>query len=49
MGNSKEIKVVSGNGKKIKISDVKEHLDIEKPKDDIKKDKIIIPKEKGKK
>ena len=46
MANSKKIKVVPGKGKNIKISDVKEHLNIEKPKDDVNKEKIVIPKQK---
>lgn len=46
MANSKRIKVVPGKGKNLKISNVKDHLNIEKPKEDIKKDKIIIPTEK---
>lgn len=46
MGNSKKIKIVSGKGKNIKISDVKEHLNIEKPEETIKKQKVIIPKQK---
>lgn len=49
MGNSKNIKIISGNGKNLNISDVKEHLDLEKPKDDVKKEKIIIPTGKEKK
>lgn len=44
MGKTKKIKIVSGNGKNLKISDIKDHLDIEKPKEDVDKDKIIIPK-----
>lgn len=46
MPNSKKIKIVPGKGKNIKISDVQEHLNIEKPKDDVNKEKIVIPKEK---
>ncbi len=46
MADSKKIKVVPGEGKNIKISDVKEHLNIEKPSNTTKKDKIIIPKNK---
>lgn len=46
MANSKKIKVVSGKGKNLKISNVKDHLDIEKPKEDVDKEKIIIPTEK---
>lgn len=43
MKNTKKIQVVSGKGKNIKISEVKEHLDIEKPQEETKKQKIIIP------
>lgn len=46
MANSKKIKVISGKGKNLKISNVKDHLEIEKPKEDIDKEKIIIPTEK---
>ena len=46
MANSKRIKVVPGKGKNLKISNVKDHLNIQKTKEDIKKDKIIIPTEK---
>ncbi len=46
MANSKKIKVVSGKGKNLKISNVKDHLDIEKPKEDVEKKKKIIPTEK---
>ena len=34
----KEIKIVSGDGSELNISDVEKHLDIQKPK---QKDKII--------
>ena len=45
-----KIKVVPGKGKNIKISDIKEHLEIEKPQDEIvEKDKIIIPTKKDSK
>lgn len=45
MSNNKKIKVISGKGKNIKISDIKDHLNIEKPKEDEnKKNNIIIPK-----
>ena len=43
MKNSKKIQVVSGKGKNIKISDVQEHLEIEKPQEETRKQKIIIP------
>ncbi len=46
MANSKKIKVISGKGKNLKISNVKDHLNIEKPKEDVDKEKIIIPTEK---
>ena len=46
MTNSKKIKVIPGKGKNLKISDVKEHLNIEKPREDVKKEKIVIPKQK---
>lgn len=46
MADSKKIKVVPGKGKNLKISNIKDHLNIEKPKEDVEKDKIIIPTEK---
>ena len=47
MSKKNKIKVVPGKGKNIKISDIKEHLEIEKPQDEIvEKDKIIIQKNK---
>lgn len=46
MANSKKIKVVPGKGKNLKISNVEDHLEIEKPKEDVDKEKIIIPTEK---
>ena len=46
MANSKKIKVIPGKGKNLKISDVKDHLNIEKPQEDVKKEKIVIPKQK---
>lgn len=49
MANSKKIKIVPGKGKNLKISEIKDHLDIEKPKDDVDKNKIIIPSEKQEK
>jgi len=45
MGN-KKIKIVSGNGKDLNISDVKDHIKMDKKKENITKDKIIIPTEK---
>lgn len=47
----KKIEVVSGNGKKLEISDVSTHLSIAKPKikdDDDKKQEIVIPQVKKK-
>ena len=50
MSKKNKIKVVPGKGKNIKISDIKEHLEIEKPQDEIvEKDKIIIPTKKDSK
>jgi|GEM_PF-2073882 hypothetical protein len=50
MSKKNKIKVVPGKGKNIKISDIKEHLGIEKPQDEIvEKDKIIIPTKKDSK
>lgn len=44
--DKKEIEVVNGNGKDLDISPVSEHLEIEKPKEDLKKEHIVIPQEK---
>lgn len=46
MKEKKKIKVVSGDGKNLDISPVYQHLEVEKPRDDNKKENIIIPKEK---
>ncbi len=43
---SKKIEIVSGNGKDLNISPVYDHIDIEKPKEDKEKKKIIIPENK---
>lgn len=43
MEDKKEIEIVSGNGKDLNISPVYDHIDIEKPKEDKEKKKIIIP------
>lgn len=43
MSDEKKINIVSGNGKDLNISPVYEHLEIEKPKKEEKKD-IVIPK-----
>lgn len=41
-----KIKIVSGNGKDLDISDVRDHIKMDKKKDEVNKDKIIIPTEK---
>jgi hypothetical protein len=46
MEDKKDIKIVSGDGKDLDISPVYDHIDIEKPKEDKEKKKIIIPDEK---
>jgi hypothetical protein len=43
---NKKIRIVSGNGKDLDISDVKDHIKIDKKKEEVNKDKIIIPTEK---
>lgn len=43
MSDNKKINIVSGNGKDLNISPVYEHIEIEKPKKEDKKD-IVIPK-----
>lgn len=43
---SKKIEIVSGNGKDLNISPVYDHIDIEKPKEEKEKKKIIIPNDK---
>lgn len=43
---NKKIKIVPGNGKDLNISDVKDHIKMDKKKENINKDKIIIPTEK---
>lgn len=49
MSKQRKIKIVPGKGENINISEIKEHLDLEKPQDDVDKDKIIIPTKKNKK
>ena len=50
MEKKKNIEVVSGNVNDLNISPVYDHINIEKPKEDKKKKKIIIPdNKKGKK
>lgn len=43
MSEEKKIKIVSGTGKDIDISDVKDHIKLEKKKKEVDKNKIIIP------
>lgn len=47
MSDEKEIKVVNGNGDELEISPVYDHLDIEKP-DTNKRKEIVVPKIKKK-
>lgn len=47
MSDDKEIEVVNGNGEELEISQVYEHLEIEKPNMEKKKD-IVVPKVKKK-
>ena len=44
--SDKEIKIVPGNGKDLNISDVNDRIKIDKKKEEVNKDKIIIPTEK---
>lgn len=44
----KEIEIVSGNGKDLNISPVYDHIDIERPKEEKEKKKVIIPNGKKK-
>ena len=45
----KKIEVIDGDGKKLDISPVYEHLNVVKPKtNEEKKKKVIVPKEKKK-
>lgn len=48
MSDNRKIEVVNGNGDDLEISPVYDHLDIEKPNTEKKKE-IVIPKEKKKK
>ena len=45
----KEIDVVSGDGSEIEISPVYDHIILEKPNKNEKKENIVIPKEKKEK
>ena len=44
--DNKKIEIVSGNVKDLNISPVYDHIDIEKPKEEKEKKKIIIPNDK---
>ena len=44
--DEKNIEIVSGNGDDLNISPVYDHIDIEKPKEENKKKKVIIPEKK---
>jgi len=44
--DNKKIEIVSGDGKDLNISPVYNHIDIEKPKEEKEKKKIIIPESK---
>ena len=46
MSEKKKIEVINGDGKDLNISPVYKHIEVEKPKNDKKKENIIIPKEK---
>lgn len=43
---NKEIRVVTGDDSELDISPVYEHIDISRPKSNIKKEDIVIPQEK---
>lgn len=44
--DNKKIEIVSGDGKDLNISPVYDHIDIQKPKEEKEKKKIIIPNDK---
>ena len=44
--DNKKIEIISGNGKDLNISPVYDHIDIERPKEEKEKKKIIIPGDK---
>lgn len=46
MDEKKKIEVVNGDGKELDISPVYQHLEVEKPREDKKKENIVIPEEK---
>ena len=43
---NKKIKIVDGDGSTLDISPVYQHIEVEKPKEEIKKENIVIPEEK---
>ena len=47
MDEKKKIEVVTGNGSDLDISPVYQHIEVEKPKEEIKKENIVIPEEKN--
>ncbi len=46
MDEKKKIEVITGDGKDLDISPIYQHLEVEKPKDEKKKENIIVPEEK---
>lgn len=44
--NSQKIDIIAGDGKDLNISPVYDHIDIQKPKEEKGKKKIIIPEDK---
>ena len=46
MEEKRKIEVVTGDGKDLDISPVYKHLEVEKPKEEQKKENIVIPQEK---
>ena len=46
MSSSKKIRIISGNGKDLNISEVEDHIKLDKKNKNVDKNKIIIPTEK---
>lgn len=46
MGDNKKIEIINGDGSNLNISPASNYIDIEKPKEEKEKKKIVIPKEK---
>ena len=44
MAGSKKIRIVSSDGKNLNISEVEDHIKLDKKKTTVDKNKIIIPK-----